>query len=216
MAEVLAVRQMPWGLTGFALVLALYTAGFADGRPATTTFGIAGLVICALLTYATLLAEPQRRTTWQKIFLRLQTGDFRAAFLQMPSWPGTLLLAFAFAIWCKFAIEATMSPNQLADAQTLGPLLWILLLTRDCAIALYFWFAPKSRRAGAALCLYLLLLYGLPFWLVRGIVDETLILVWILPGLGRGLLPWAVTLVHLGIALAMLRRRWMATDPARL
>jgi hypothetical protein len=212
MAAVLAVRQMPWGLPSFALVVAMYVAGFVTEYRALI-FGIAGMITCAVMTYGTLLAEPQQRTSWQKVMSRWHAGDLRSALLQLPSWPSTLLLALVFAVWNSMQSEYAVEAGDLLDAIASKPLMLVMLMARDCAIALFFWFAPKPRRAGLAFGLSLLVLYGLLPWMAQAI-GGAMVLAWVQPLVGKGTATWVAAFVHLGVASAALIWRWRTSAPA--
>jgi hypothetical protein len=207
MAAVLAVRQMPWGLPGFGLVVATYVAGFANSGNRALIFGIAGLIACTVMTYGTLLAEPQQRIGWQKVVARWQTGDLRAALLQLPSWPLTLLLALMFALWSRLQAGFNVGEGDLLDVIASKPLMIVMLMARDCAIALFFWFAPKPRRAGFAFFLSLLVLHGLLPWLAQA-SGGAMAMAWIEPLTGKGTVAWVAGIVHLGAAIAVLTWRW--------
>ena len=212
MADVLAVRKMPWGLPALALVAAIYVAGFANEQR-SLMLGVAGLIACAFATYGSLLAEPQWRTGWQKVLARWHAGDWRAALLQLPSWPGSLLLALLFALWNMAQSGSFAKGDELLDAMASKPLLLVLLMVRDCAVALFFGFSPKPRRAGLAFFLSLLVLHGLLPWLAHA-AGGTAVLAWVHPLLGKGATAWVAALVHLAAAVAVLSWRWRQSPTA--
>ena len=212
MAEVLAVRQLPWGWPALALAATLYLTGFARSH-ALSVLGVVGLSICAVLTYMALLTEPQQRPLWQRVVNRARGGQRRAVLLQLPRWPTTLVLALPFAVLTTLALDPFAAvPWTLTDALLLQPLAVVLLLARDCALALYFAFTPKGRRPLMAFAVLMLVLYGLLPWLLRATGSP-----W-LPGLALPVLVgggWSIVVatVHLGLALGLLRQRWLATGP---
>jgi len=213
MAEALAVRQMPWGWPALALTVTAYLTGFAPAQRTTPVLGMVGLCTCAVLTYFALVAEPQPRPLWQRVVQRLRSGDWRAAALQVPRWPTTLLLALPFAVLATLALKPyAAAPWTLSDSILLQPLAFVLLLARDCALALFFAFSPKGRRPVMAFAVLMLVLYGLLPWLL-GAADNSLVVSLVLPLVARSSLSMAVAAVHLAAALALLRWRWLATEP---
>jgi hypothetical protein len=215
MAEVLAVRQLPWGWPALALMLTVYLAGFAPEHR-LAVFGVSGLATCALLTYVALLAEPQPRPLWQRVATRLESGQWRAALQQLPRWPTTLALALPFAVlvWHTLPPEAVSSREfgGFGGAIGLHALVLVLLLARDCALALFLAFSPTGRRPVLGFWVLMLALYGLIPWLLRAFESGILL------GLAQPLLSpggWSIAFaaLHMGVALGLLRWRWKATSP---
>ena len=212
MAEVLAVRQMPWGWPALAVTATAYLTGFTWTQR-TPVLGVVGLSTCAVLTYFALVTEPQPRPLWQRVVQRLRNGQWRAAIVQMPRWPTTLLLALPFAVLTTLTLNRSAAmPWTLTDSMLLQPIAFVLLMARDCALALYFAFSPKGRRPLMAFAVLMLVLYGLLPWLL-GSGGSTLLVSLVLPLMGNAGLSIAIAAAHLGAALALLRWRWMATAP---
>ena len=86
MAEVLAVRQLPWGWPAMALAATVYISGFAWAQR-LPVLGVVGLSVCAVLTYFALLTEPQTRPHWQRVVNRARAAQWQALLLQLPRWP---------------------------------------------------------------------------------------------------------------------------------
>lgn len=212
MAEVLAVRQLPWGWLVFAVIAAVYLGGFFS-QEMDYVFWRVGLFTCVACTYLALLAEPQPRPVWQRVVHRVQDSQWREALLQLPRWPGTLVLALFFAV-----LAALMSgPKAVlpwAFSTTWLPLTLVLLAARDCAAALFFAFSPSTRQPVFAFGVLMLALYTLLPWLLTSTGAHPL-----LRGLALPLLaPTAsvsvlLALVHLALALGLLRWRWQASAP---
>ena len=212
MAEVLAVRQLPWGWPALGLLLTVYLTGFASAHHAAT-FGVVGLATCAALTYFALLTEPQPRPMWQRVVTRLAGGQWRAALLQLPRWPTTLLLAVPFAAASFLTLEQPDTRLWPAAQQIkLYPVTFILLMVRDCALALFFAFSVKNRRAMAAFVLSMFVLYALLPWLA-GAMGGGLLSGLVQPLLAGSNLSFIVALIHAALALGFLRWRWRATAP---
>ncbi len=211
MAEVLAVRQMPWGWPVLALVATTYISGFAWAQR-TPVLGVVGLSVCAVLTYFALLTEPQRRPLWQSVIKRAQDAQWRAVLLQLPRWPTTLVLAMPFAVLSAMALNTnTDVPWSLSDAMVLQPIAFALLLARDCALALFFTFAPQARRPVMAFAVLMLVLYALLPWLLGGLGGPVLAAL-ALPLVGNSVVSVGIAASHLGLALWLLRWRWLATE----
>lgn len=211
MAEVLAVRQLPWGWPALALMATVYLAGFAaDHRLAV--FGVTGLATCAFLTYFALLTEPQPRPLWQRVATRLGGDQWRAALQQLPRWPTTLALALPFAAVLALTLPETFPSGTSGDYAGLHALTVVMLMTRDCALALFLAFSPTGRRPVLGFWVLMGVLYGLLPWLLSTFDSEVLL------GLAQPLLTtsaWSMAFaaVHMVLALGLLRWRWQGTAP---
>ena len=212
MAEVLAVRQLPWGWPALALLITAYLSGFAQTHQ-MATLGVVGLVTCAVLTYFALLSEPQPRPLWQRVVTRITSGQWRAALLQVPRWPTTLLLAVPFALVCAAALsQPDATPWPAAQQVMLHPISVVLLMVRDCALALFFAFAVKNKRAITTFLLLMVVLYGVLPWLVGATGSNTLLGL-VQPLLAQSNASILAAAIHAALALALLRWRWRATAP---
>jgi hypothetical protein len=214
MAEILKVRQMPWGWPGLAMLFAVYLSGFAPTHRVASV-GIAGLLACSTLTFAVLLTEPQTRPVLQRLMLSLRAGQWGNALLQMPRWPTTLLLAFPFAVLATLSLSNPDGPFlQLPGYAGFNPLALALLLVRDCAVALFFALAVKNRRAVASFLFAMLVLYGVLPWLV-GALRGDMLLSLLQPLAAKPGLSIVLAALHAAAAVALLVWRWRATDPER-
>ena len=212
MAEVLAVRQLPWGWPALAMLITVYVSGFAPAHR-MATFGAAGLVTCAALTFFALLTEPQPRPLWQRVVTRVGGGQWRAALLQLPRWPTTLLLAVPFALVTSLSLsQPGTTPWPAAEQIMLHPITFVLLMVRDCALALFFAFAVKNKRAVASFLLLMLALYGVLPWLV-GATGSDALLGLVQPLLTKSSLSFIAAAIHAALALSLLGWRWKATAP---
>lgn len=214
MAEVLAVRQLPWGWPTLAALLAVYLSGFASAHHAAT-LAVVGVASCAALTYLALLTEPQPRPMWQRVVTRLAGGQWRAAWLQLPRWPTTLLLAVPFVLAASLALNPLEGPvwPELQHIK-LYPATFLLLVVRDCALALFFAFAVKNRRAVTSFLLAMFALYVLLPWLL-GAVGGNMLASLVQPLLAGSGLSFVVALMHAALALGLLGWRWRATAPLK-
>ena len=212
MAEVLAVRQLPWGWPALALVLTVYLSGFAPAHHAAT-LGVVGVCVCAALTYFALLTEPQLRPMWQRVASRLATEQWRAAWLQLPRWPTTLLLAVPFALAASFSLGmADVKHWPAIQMIKLYPATFLLLMVRDCALALFFAFAVNNQRALTAFLLSMFVLYAVLPWLVDT-TNNGVLLGLVQPLAAQSSLSLVVAVIHAALALGLLGWRWRATAP---
>ena len=212
MAEVLAVRQLPWGWPALALLITAYLSGFVPAYQ-MAALGAVGVATCAMLTYFALLSEPQPRPLWQRVMKRLSAGQWRAALLQLPRWPTTLLLAVPFALLTSLSLnqpDATSWP--FAEPIMRLPVTFVLLMVRDCALALFFAFAVKNKRAVAAFLILMAVLYGLLPWLAGAAGSDTLLGL-VQPLFAKTSLSFITAAIHAALALALLRWRWLTTAP---
>jgi hypothetical protein len=210
MAQVLAVRQWPWGWPALALLATVYLTGFAPNHK-LVAFCAIGMVVCSLLTYFALLTEPQRRPLWSQVITRLSAGQWRAAWLQLPRWPTTLALAVPFALLGSATLSQPDAATWLpAQQMLLHPVAFLLLMLRDCALALFFAFDAKNRRAVAAFLLLMAVLYGLLPWLV-GAAGGGFLLGMVNPLLAKSAMSIVFAAIHAAVALGLLRWRWQMT-----
>lgn len=212
MAEALAVRQLPWAWPAMALVATAYISGFAWTQHMPVV-GVVGLSVCAVLTYFALLTEPQTRPHWQRVVNRAGAAQWQALLLQLPRWPTTLVLAVPFAVVSAMALGPLAPvPWTLSNAVLLQPMAFVLLLGRDCALALFFAFSPQPRRPVMAFAVLMLVLYALLPWLLQTLGGPVLAGL-ALPLFGNGMVAMLIAAGHLGVALGFLRWRWQTTAP---
>lgn len=208
MGQVLAVRQLPWGLPLLSLLLTGYCAGFA-GDGGAAQLGWMGMAICLAMTYAALLSESQSRPVWQRVAERAGRGRWREALQLMPAWPTVWILSLPFAWLLSAHVDTVANPNGPQSIH-FPPLSWVLLVFRDACIALFFAFARNTRRSGLAFLLTMGLLYGLLPWFSTAAtpVVQTLLL----PLLANETSFWSLSLlmavVHALVAMAVLRWQW--------
>lgn len=212
MAEILAVRQLPWAWPALALMATVYLTGFTPTHQ-MAVFGVIGLGTCAMFTYFSLLTEPQPRPLWQRIASRLSGGQWHAALLQLPRWPTTLLLAIPFALLIILTLDAQAPlPWTGGEPFKLQPVSFVLLMARDCALALFFAFSARGRRPVLGFSVLMLVLYGLLPWLF-GTSRSAVLLGLAQPVMAAGGLSLVFATVHAAVALGLLRWRWLASAP---
>ena len=212
MAEVLTVRQLPWAWPALALLVTVYLTGFTPTHR-LAVFGMMGLGSCVVFTYFSILTEPQPRPLWQRVAARLCDGQWRAALLQLPRWPTTLLLALPFAALASVTLgTASLLPWAGADEFSQHALSVVLLLTRDCALALFLAFSARGRRPVMGFVVLMGVLYGLLPWLL-GMDRNRFLTGLVQPLMAPGSLSVIFAMLHAGVALGLLRWRWQAATP---
>ena len=211
MSEVMAQRQLPWGLPLGVLVLAVYVSGFAAAGH-LQMLGWYGFLISLAFCYGTLLTEPQTRPMWQRIVLRVREKRWADVAMLVPRWVVILCLALPFAIFNDLGDN----PAKMASDGDfwLRALPMVFLALRDALLAMAFHVAAKGRRPVFAFLVTMLCLYVLLPWLMTGTQQKfamALALPWTEP---NGFIGAALALLHVAIAGAFLRWRWRATAHA--
>jgi len=159
------------------------------------------------------VTEPQPRPLWQRVATRLAGRQWRAALLQLPRWPTTLLLALPFAVWVTLSLSnGQFLPWPGRDLFALHPVALVLLMGRDCALALFLAFSLTGRRPVMGFVVLMAVLHGLLPWLF-GLAHNDVLLGLVQPLLATGPLSLVFAAAHLVMALGLLRWRWRATAP---
>lgn len=175
MCRELQVRTLPWAWPAFALFLAFWLAGLAgygDALGAFQAFVVFGVLCCAALTYLALLGELTTAMVIRRVLAKAAQGEWRRALEELPVWPTTLALGFAFALAAPLAfarvgdIAGFVQWKDLHDFATKAPLALMLAAARDCAILVFFASSARPRRVEAVTLVYLVLLW----WLVPGLL----------------------------------------------
>jgi hypothetical protein len=210
MAHALALRTLPWAWPLFALVLTVYVAGLAitaADHDFLMAFLIAAVVCCGGLTYLALFLDRNDFSTWQRCVARAGAGQWLAGIRLMPVWPTTLILTLIAGLMSALNSGESAGPLMALDEThwTLGA---ALMLTRDCAICLFFYFSRRHRNAVPLTLLTLIVIDGLLPYLAH--VLGLGVLAWlILPIIGPqrefGLL---VMVVQAALAIGLVAWRW--------
>lgn len=150
MARALLVRQWPWGWLTLGLIATIYIAGL---MPDITwpLFAVVGFVVASSMTYLALLQERASLPTWKRLVADARSGDWSAAIQSLPLWPTTLTLAALFTLLLPWSDLGSV----LDFLQASLPVL-LLLLMRDCMMALCIGFSVRARSATAVFLLYML------------------------------------------------------------
>ncbi len=164
MCNALQVRTLPWAWPLFAVVLAVYFAGFAGGADSPYVFLTTALVVAVAMTYLALITEPTGLLVWQRLKRRQESGDWRGWLEKLPLWPTTLVLAFIFAALASANSMGWSDMPMLNPLFGLAPLGLALMLLRDICVFLFFTLASDAKRAFGAALFYLIVIdMVLPF-----------------------------------------------------
>jgi hypothetical protein len=199
MQNALQVRTLPWAWPLFSCLLAGFLAGFKQENGA-----MLGLIICSVMTYATLFAEPNGFTVWQRVITRIQSKNWHGALINLPLWPTTLLLSFVFA-----ALATRSSLGEFSDI-TIAPLSIALLLLRDSAICLFLAFNNNSKRVLASSLLYLAIINGLLPFLAQSSGLESLASILMPISQTSSITSVLISAIHAVIAIGLVVWRWQA------
>jgi hypothetical protein len=212
MAESLAVRQLPWGWPALILLLTGYVGGFT--APAHVPLSLTGLGIAALLTYASLLSQPQTRVVWQRMLGLASAGQWRSVLRQLPPWLTSLALVLPFALLATLQLSGKGGGMDGAGHFSVQePLVIALLTLRDCCLLLFFSFNPQARRPQGAFMITMLVLYLLLPWLFA-VMDASLLTSLVFPLYGELATASGIAALHAGAAFLLLKWQWARTRPA--
>ena len=209
MSDALQVRTTPWAWPGFAILLAVFLAGFIPYANLKILL-LTGLGVAITMTYIALFSEPNGISVWQRVAVRAHTGAWRGVFEYLPLWPTTLLLSFVLAGLSSVAGPINLSSNSQGIAQFLNttPLTIAFMALRDTSIFLYFSFSEKANRVEATTLFYLVVLNVLlPFFAqVMGLNTVALIFM----PISSSQPYWGPVImgIHAAIALWLVIRRW--------
>ncbi|MFZ2269921.1 MAG: hypothetical protein WAV95_20285 [Azonexus sp.] len=210
MAENLAVRQLPWGWPALILLLTAYLGGFT--AQAELPLSLTGLGIAALLTYASLLSQPQTRVVWQRLLGLAAAGHWRSVLLQLPPWLTSLALVLPLAGLATFELSGSVDAWTGSHFAIQQPLVIALLTVRDCCLLLFFSFNPRARRPQGAFMITMLVLYMLLPWLFSA-MDAALLTSLVFPLHGESAIGSGIAALHAGAAILLLRWQWARTRP---
>lgn len=197
MQNALQVRTLPWAWPLFACLLAVFLAGFKHEQ-----FAMLGLIISSGMTYAMLFAEPNGYTVWQRIITRIQSKNGHGALINLPLWPTTLLLSFAFALLASGSGVGEFS--KLSSS----PLTIALILLRDSAICLFLAFNNNNKRVLASSLLYLAIINGLLPFLAHSSGLESLASILMPISHTSAMASILISAIHAAIAVGLVIWRW--------
>jgi hypothetical protein len=159
LAEELQIRTLPWIWLGFIGFLILYFTGLIVGGlepPEAKQFILlkCSFAICWCLTYLLILSDNNNPMTARRVWLYSTQQQWLRVLEETPCWFISLLLL----------IPVTLSLSVLREIERveqmfLYPIPTLLLLVRDCAVILFFSYAPNAKRAAGLSFLYLMIIY---------------------------------------------------------
>ncbi len=197
MQNALQVRTRPWAWPLFAFLLTVFFAGFKHDQLA-----MLGLIICSVMTYAMLFAEPNGFTVWQRVITRIQSQNWHGALINLPLWPTTLVLSCVFAL-----LAGSQGTGDFADST---PISISLILLRDSAICLFLALNSNSKRVLASSLLYLAIINGLLPFLAHSSGLESLASILMPIGHTSAIASILISAIHAAIAICLLIWRWQA------
>ncbi|GAA6142986.1 hypothetical protein [Hydrogenophaga sp. 5NK40-0174] len=213
MAQALAVPQWPWGMPALVVLISTYSLGYlqaVDIRGATQT--VAGLSLAFAMLSA--MTEAHTRSHWQRLINHFKQGRAAKAIKALPVWPVMLVLAASAAT----VGLATKTPPASAVDWSRMPLHldWssVLVIARDCAVALFFAFAPQARRPRLAFLTYLAIAWVIVPWLLIVLTDKALPVQWLIPMAGKSGGSVIAAILHFAAAASLLVWRWKETRPS--
>ncbi|MGC3982746.1 MAG: hypothetical protein QM808_15965 [Steroidobacteraceae bacterium] len=211
MCQSLMVRTTPWAWLLFLSFLTVYCAGFVWGPlrdivSLPTVWAWIGLAWGLLFTYVMMFTEMTGPTVIRRITWKMQLGEWRRSFEELPCWPVTWI----FTAICAVVVTATGFDGGyigMREKITLAPIPLTLLAARDAGILMFFLAAPQPKRAVGTTIIYIVILsWILPFML--NAMDMPRLSQFILPfGNGSTALQLTGATLQAIIALALAWRR---------
>lgn len=203
MEQELGIRNQPWVWLGFCIFLMIYLGGFIPSS--SYSLSLAAFLVSGALTYIGILVERNDAMRVKRLITYFQQQNWRRAAEELPIWWTTLALTLPFALM----LSLTDHPfRDLGTKFHFYPLPIVLLLLRDCALYLYFYYGKNPQRAFSMTLLVGALLYGI----VPGLFTTfglTGIAAWFFPlwaDSTGGALFYAT--LQTGFMLTLLRQRW--------
>lgn len=152
MGHALGIRQLPSAWLGFVTFLIVYLGGFlpyfesmGNLLPSYAfTFELTAFTVCIVLTYFGLLCEDNRAIRINRLLTGIQQANWRRVGEETPIWWLTLGLSLPCAIPLVFAEQSAFNFGRWLH---FFPLAMVLLLIRDCALYLYFYYGKHAQRA---------------------------------------------------------------------
>lgn len=154
MMQSLGIRTLPTAWLGFNLFLPVYLGGLVHDLD--HAFAMIALLVYASLTYVGISLEnndPMRLKRLQSYF---QQGLWRRGAEETPIWWISLLLTLPFALALSLTDDTF---GWLGRVFHIYPLSIVLLVVRDCALYLYFYYG-KPQRALTLSLLSAAMFYG--------------------------------------------------------
>jgi hypothetical protein len=156
MSQELGMRTQPWVWLGFSLFLIVYAGGFIPGT--VYSFSLAVFLVCSVLTYIGVIVERNDAMRLKRLLTYFSQSNWRRASEEMPIWWLTAVLTLPAACVLSFSDNPL---SQFGAHFHFYPLAMVLILLRDCAIYLYFYYGKNPQRAFSLTLVTGVLLYGI-------------------------------------------------------
>lgn len=156
MTQELGMRTVPWVWLGFSLFLMVYLGGFIPSS--AYSFSLAAFLVSSGLTYLGLVAERNDAMRVKRLLTYFSEGNWRRGSEEMPIW------WLSYILTLPAALALSLSDHPLREFSLrfhFYPIAIVLILLRDCAIYLYFYYGNNPQRAFSLTLLTGVLLYGI-------------------------------------------------------
>lgn len=155
MAQELGIRTLPWIWLCFSLFLTVYLGGLLPGS--SYSFALVAFLVNLGLSYLGLLIERNEAMRIKRLLTYFAEGNWRRVGEETPIW----WLSVALTLPAALALSLSENPwRDLGATFHFYPLAIVLILLRDCAIYLYFFYGNNPQRALSLTLLTGVLLYG--------------------------------------------------------
>lgn len=155
MMQSLGMRTQPVVWLSFNLFLPVYLGGMAPD--VDHAFAMVALLVYATLTYLGIGLENNDAMRLKRLQGYLQQGFWQRAAEETPMWWISLLLSVPFALALSLSDDTFGWLGRLFHVY---PLSIVLLVLRDCAMYLYFFYGKQQQRALMLTLLSAAMLYG--------------------------------------------------------
>ncbi|WAR43139.1 ABC transporter permease [Methylomonas rapida] len=203
MAQELGMRTLPWVWLAFSVFLIVYLGGLLPSS--TYSFSLIAFAVCAGLTYLGLMVERNDAMRIKRLLTYFAERNWRRVGEETPIW----WLSYALALPAALVLSLSESPwRDFGAAFHFYPLAIVLILLRDCAIYLYFFYGNNPQRALSLTLLAGILLYGVIPGLFNAIGQNGLAALFFplwADSAGTGV---SCALIQVGLILNLLYRRW--------
>lgn len=214
MAEALLVRQWPWGWPILALLISAYISGFAPEQRGIV-WCVSALGTGVAMTYLSLLTDKPSLPQWKRIVTRFRLRQWKIAIQSLPRWVGTLLLSLPLALLVmglpnldRLNLLPNPMKGEAAGVWLHAMVVWLIVL-RDAALALAIGFMAERHRRTFSFFVVMLVLHGLLPWLL-GTGGTPFLRSFFVPLFTPAPFTVVIALLHAGLALWFLLRRWRA------
>jgi hypothetical protein len=154
MMQSLGIRTLPIAWLGFNLFLPIYLGGMVSDLD--HAFAMIAMLAYSTLTYVGISLENNDPMRLKRLLGYFKQGHWRRGAEETPIWWISLLLTLPFALTLSLTDDTF---GWLGRLFHIYPLSIVLLVVRDCALYLYFYYG-KPQRALTLSLLSAAMLYG--------------------------------------------------------